>query len=151
MEGAYNGTLGFVHRPASKQRAVNELPTLSARLNKVLGVVTEADLTGATWQEVAGKLGLHHGQASGALSNLHKLGLVFTTLETRGRCHIYYGATLRGWFDISTRFDEPAQTKAGRENMRLRHIADMAALALQENFTPETVARLRAALNESET
>lgn len=46
-------------------------------------------MRGATWQEVALAIGLHHGAASGALSVLHKTGHIARLAETRTRCKVY--------------------------------------------------------------
>jgi hypothetical protein len=42
-----------------------------------------------TWVELAQELGLHHGSASGVLSNLHKVGLLARLQETRNKCQVY--------------------------------------------------------------
>jgi len=42
-----------------------------------------------TWVELAQELGLHHGSASGVLSNLHKVGLLARLQETRYKCQVY--------------------------------------------------------------
>lgn len=44
---------------------------------------------GATWREVSEALGIHHGAASGVLSNLHKEGHIFRLTQVRNRCKIY--------------------------------------------------------------
>jgi hypothetical protein len=45
---------------------------------------------GATWKDVAGRYDWHHGQASGALSTLHKEGRVARLAEERRtKCAVY--------------------------------------------------------------
>ncbi len=44
---------------------------------------------GQTWQEIAERLDLHHGQASGVLSSLHRLGTIERLDEKRNRCSVY--------------------------------------------------------------
>lgn len=114
--GAYNGTQGSVDRPASEQR-------VTPRLQQVALVVRDADDGGCIWKEVAAELGLHHGQASGALSNLHRMGVVFQLRETRNGCHPYVHAAYRGNYFDNERYDEPTQTKAGRERSALLDLA----------------------------
>lgn len=65
------------------------LDGLPARRRAVAQVVGKAGAVGATWGEVADALGLHHGSASGALSSLHKTGMLVRLKEKRGRSSIY--------------------------------------------------------------
>ena len=69
----YGQTGGFVARPASVDRAMREIATgkLSERQAQILDLLDDAGFCGLTWQGCGDLLGLHHGQISGALSNLH--------------------------------------------------------------------------------
>lgn len=49
----------------------------------------EAGHVGLTWRELSHELGMHHGQASSALSNLHRTGGAVRLAETRNRCGVY--------------------------------------------------------------
>ena len=120
MSGVYQGTQGSVNREASRGR-------ITPRLKTVLLAVRDTDDRGATWKEVAAELGLHHGQASGALSNLHRMGDVFQLRKTRDGCHPYVHAAFRGNYFDDERYDEPAQTKAGRERQALLNLAEAVA------------------------
>lgn len=51
--------------------------------------VARAGEKGITWKELGIALGLHHGQSSGALSNLHRSGLIVRLAERRQRCGVY--------------------------------------------------------------
>lgn len=64
--------------------------TTGRRQRMVLRALGEAGERGATWTEIAGALHWHHGQASGALSTLHKAGRISRLLlERRGKCAVY--------------------------------------------------------------
>lgn len=45
--------------------------------------------TGSTWQELAEQFGMHHGQASSALSNLHRTGSAVRLSERREGSGVY--------------------------------------------------------------
>lgn len=63
--------------------------TTSARQRLVMRLLRDAGARGLTWRELAGITGMHHGQASGALSNLHKDGRIARLVERRAKCHPY--------------------------------------------------------------
>lgn len=111
----YKQTAGYVERDASKVRALREAAdgTLTTRLDSVLHHLSHCGTNGATWTEVAQALELHHGQASGALSTLHRMGLVFTLRSKRHLCHPYVHASLRTQFADTQRHDDPTTTRAG--------------------------------------
>ena len=108
----FDETDGYVQRPASKARAIEESKdgTRSARHKKVLKHLDLYGRNGATWKELGERLGLHHGQISGALSNMHKNGEVFALVKQRDRCHPYVHAKFREAFAPEERFDEPVKT-----------------------------------------
>jgi hypothetical protein len=91
MSLEYAGTEGSAGSDASHERAEREASdgTASARQRLILEALDWADVDGMTWQEMAQKLGLHHGQATGSLSNLHKAGKIARLTEKRGRSSIY--------------------------------------------------------------
>lgn len=62
---------------------------LPPRLREVLYTVGTSQDYGATWRDIARMLNLHHGQASGALSNLHRRGFIARLTEKRDRCSVY--------------------------------------------------------------
>lgn len=65
------------------------LDGLPARQRAVLEYLAKCGPMGATWNEVASALSLHHGSASGALSALHREGRVVRLKEKRGKSSIY--------------------------------------------------------------
>lgn len=87
----YNGTSGWSGTETSRQRMEYEdIEGISGRRRQeVLRVLLTLGPKGITWQEAADRLGLHHGQASGALSGLHKMGYIVRLQETRRRCKVY--------------------------------------------------------------
>jgi len=119
----YAGTAGFVSQPASAQRAQSEARSgeATARARAVLSLL-EAHPEGLTWKELATLMNLHHGQVSGALSNLHKSGHVFMLHTQRNRCHPYCHAKHRVNYPPTARIDEPAQTKAGKRKDDLERL-----------------------------
>lgn len=124
----YSGTAGAVNQPASAQRAKREATSGAAteRARKILDVL--ADLPhGATWKQLGNVLGLHHGQVSGALSNLHRSGHVFMLHQQRDKCHLYVHAQFRVNYKSDERIDEPAQTKAGKRNQDIQRLLELIA------------------------
>lgn len=86
---SYGDTSGWSGSSTSEERAreEDENGTTSERQAEVIRLLTERH--GLTWKEVADIKGWHHGQASGALSGLHKAGLICRLSERRGNSQIY--------------------------------------------------------------
>lgn len=59
------------------------------RLALAYAFVESKDLTGMTWHDLAKATGWHHGQASSALTTLHKRGRIKRLSLTRDRCSVY--------------------------------------------------------------
>lgn len=74
----YAGTSGWSGSATSRERAHREDTdgTTEARQRAVLAYLAEQGWYGATVNELVDNTPWHHGQASGALSNLHKAGLI---------------------------------------------------------------------------
>jgi hypothetical protein len=121
---------------------------LSARQNAVLTELDEHGENGATWQQVGQRLELHHGQVSGALSNLHKAGLVFTLREKRDKCHPYVHNKYRDLYEMGERFDEPASTATGRNNELGRLLVDACRHAVATNYNYESCMRISELVKE---
>lgn len=87
----YGGTSGWSGSDTSRERAETEDTdgTTSARQQTVLRHLGFVGSVGATWREVAAATGWHHGQASGALSVLHKEGRIARLTVRRDRCQVY--------------------------------------------------------------
>ena len=61
----------------------------SKRQADVLAMLNRLGPIGATWHRVAERFDLHHGQASGVLSGLHKAGKIARLTERRNRSFVY--------------------------------------------------------------
>ena len=87
----YGGTEGSSGSDASHERAAREARdgTATARQRVLIDSLAEAGAEGLTWRELGTATGLHHGQVTGGLSNLHKAGLIARLTEKRGRCSVY--------------------------------------------------------------
>ena len=87
----YAGTSGWSGSDTSRERAEREDSdgTTTERQRLVLEYVGAGEHDGATVKELRTDFGWHHGQASGALSNLHKAGYLARLTERRERCAVY--------------------------------------------------------------
>lgn len=87
----YDGTEGSSGSDASHERAAREAASGAAtdRQALILDGLGFAGGDGLTWREVATLTGLHHGQVTGSLSNMHKAGHVARLTDKRDRCSIY--------------------------------------------------------------
>lgn len=87
----YAGTSGWSGSSTSEDRAVTEdgNGTTRRRQQQVLELAVARGTHGVTVAEARTILDLHHGQASGALSVLHKEGVLLRLTETRHRCKVY--------------------------------------------------------------
>lgn len=76
---------------ASAERTEDEDETgiSEYRQARVLGHLISAGPLGMTWVELARAEGWHHGQATGALSVLHKAGTIARLTERRERSSVY--------------------------------------------------------------
>jgi predicted transcriptional regulator len=121
----YAGTSGYVNQPASLARATTEaasgVSTERARL--VLQALCNFP-SGFTWRQLAESLNLHHGQISGALSNLHKSGHVFMLRQQRNKCHPYVHIMYRDVYAPEQRIDEPVKTKSNQRLTDLEELLD---------------------------
>lgn len=137
----YNGTAGYVDRPASRERAFAEVAdgTLGARQRQILDALDAVGVRGATWRELQEYLAqqgcnLHHGEISGALSNLHRAGQVFYLAEQRDRCHPYVHASFRKWVSPDLRYDEPAKTRTSQRKELLEELLIACRAMVQDEF-----------------
>jgi predicted transcriptional regulator len=138
--------------PTSVARAIREDDSgvTSRRQSDILDLLASIGARGATWKDVARELGLHHGQASGALSTLHKAGLVFAlTKETRHGCQPYVHGQFRHLYTADERADSPATTKAGRRRSALEELHQAVSLWLAHP-TDANLARVRLANKDVE-
>lgn len=87
----YAGSSGHSGSDTSADRAHREDRNGNTiqRQSKTLAAVFATGADGMTWRELAALFDLHHGQASGVLSVLHKTGRIARLAETRNRCKVY--------------------------------------------------------------
>lgn len=87
----YGGTEGSSGSDASHERAEREARdgTAGDRQQAILEYLDRQGEYGGTWREVGTALGLHHGQVTGSLSNMHKGGAVARLTARRDRCSVY--------------------------------------------------------------
>jgi hypothetical protein len=133
----YNETGGFVERPASVDRAMHEIATgkLSERQAQVLDLLDDAGFCGLTWNDCGTLLGLHHGQISGALSNLHGCGQVFALREVRDRSHPYVHIKYRDRWDADARYDEPVRTRNSRQRELQAQLLEAVREAIDDEWS----------------
>lgn len=132
----YAGTGGWSGTATSAARAYHEVSSgkLTERQIKALGVLSRFP-QGLIWSELADQLGLHHGQASSVLSNLHSAGLVFQLTKPRNRCLPYVHRDFEGRYEPSERRDYPDRTASNtKENLRNAKELLVEATVLLEDF-----------------
>jgi hypothetical protein len=152
MSGYYWGTAGWQDAAAqspSREKAIREASdgTLSKRLSRVLDFAYRQGTLGITFKDVDDALGTHHGESSGALSNLHKQGLLFRLTQYRKpgqpRCSVYIHRDHANSFSEGEFSRTPAETKGERLK---REAKDM---ELQIKALLDEVAHLKRRLGES--
>jgi hypothetical protein len=88
------GTVWQDQTPADPRRpwryfdGASWVPTTKREL-ETLAVAAQAAAYGVTWSELARDYGWHHGQASAALSTLHRAGRLAALTDKRGRQTVY--------------------------------------------------------------
>lgn len=104
----YAGTSGFSGSATSEERARREDSdgTTTQRQLAAINYLKWRGVGGGTWREFAEYADLHHGQASGVLSVLHKSGRIVRLKERRNRCAVYVTADNTAGRDV----DEYRQT-----------------------------------------
>jgi hypothetical protein len=87
----YDGTSGWSGNATSRDRAREDDHggATARRQAVVLDELLRVGPHGYTWNELAHRTGMHHGQASGALTVLHKTGRIVRLTEKRNRCRVY--------------------------------------------------------------
>lgn len=124
----YQGTEGFVARPASQERAEeNARSGVSRDRQRQVLAALDSMPTGAIWTVLGHALQLHHGQVSSTLSVLHRAGEVFQLRRMVERSHPYVHAKYRYLYLESERYDFPVRTNAS--TMRKRAAVASAELA----------------------
>jgi hypothetical protein len=89
--------------PNSGYRAQDQAGITGRRQRLVLDFVHQRGDHGATWHEVSEHLGMHHGSASAALSNLHRGNRLARLSVTRRQSRVYVDPVF-----VNDRDTEPA-------------------------------------------
>lgn len=148
----YAGTSGYVNQPASLARAITEANkgTSTERARLVLTHLAYKP-EGMTWRELAEAMNLHHGQISGALSNLHRSGHVFMLRQQRNKCHPYVHAIYRDQYTDDQRIDTPVKTKSNQRLSDLEELLDdlMLAIGLGRITDADVIAQVNALHNNT--
>ncbi len=112
----YGTTSGWSRSETSRARAVaqDDSGVTWDRQRSALEFLQRRLDEGATWREFARTFDLHHGQASGTLSVLHKAGKIARLTETRERCQVY----------VALPFVRGRQTSPYRPNVSARLLVD---------------------------
>ncbi len=106
----YAGTSGWSGSDTSRERAQRDDDdgTTSARQGQVIFALANEGVFGMTVKELRAEFGWHHGQASGVLSVLHKVGSIDRLVERRDRCAVYVLPQFRcGRDTVSQGRDDP--------------------------------------------
>ena len=87
----YAGTSGWSGSDSSRDRAKTQDAdgTTGLRQSQTLFYVRNQTERGLTWKELSEITNWHHGSSSGALSVLHKAGLIVRLTQRRNKCAIY--------------------------------------------------------------
>lgn len=87
----YAGTSGWSGSDSSRERAKTQDAdgTTGLRQSQTLFYVRNQTERGLTWKELSEITNWHHGSSSGALSVLHKAGILVRLTQRRNRCAIY--------------------------------------------------------------
>jgi hypothetical protein len=132
----YNGTAGYVNRPASKERALRQKENgiLSDQAKRVLDLLSYAGGDGMTWRELGDALDLHHGQISGLLSNMHQKGMVFSLVQIRDKCHPYIHKDFRPFYEVEQVYDRPARTSKVADKQTVTDLMQAIRRCQDENY-----------------
>jgi hypothetical protein len=140
----YNGTAGYVNRPASKDRALRQRETkvLSDQAKKVLDMLNYAGRDGMTWRELGDALDLHHGQISGLLSNMHQKAMIFSLAQIRDRCHPYIHKDYRSYYKDKEVYDQPARTSKVTNRETITDLMQAIKRCQEDNYNLHAVEAL---------
>jgi len=137
----YANTLGSVNRETSKKRTTREQAWKNAE--QVINLLHKAGTYGMTWKQLGHITGLHHGQISGLLSNMHRAGLVAQLRIRRDGCHPYIAAHFIPELPNAEVFIEPVTTQAGRVRTRLNLLMDLLEQCSEDGWVGESLINLQ--------
>jgi len=133
----------------SKARAKreDELGITAKRRRQIWKIVRDAGAVGATWAEIADVLGLHHGQVSGALNALHKLGIICQLATTRKECHPYIDGEYMAQYQPHELIVEPKKSGRTKYVEALEELAEAAYNVAYKQSNGDAYNRLRRAID----
>lgn len=76
-------------RPGAAGDQVAEVKPRLTNTDRCVALVASAGADGLTWRELGKRAKWHHGQASGALSTVHRQGRLVRTTTYRAGCAVY--------------------------------------------------------------
>ena len=135
----YGGTSGWSGSDTSEERAIksDKNGTTGKNQKRTLQLISLSTHNGLTWKELADAMGWHHGTASGALSVLHKEGLISRLSERRNKCAVY----------VANEFVNGRETQQHKPNVSARllvEILDELESDLAQGNLSVALARVRA-------
>jgi hypothetical protein len=142
----YAGTSGWSGSQTSFERAIadDSSGVTNKRQREALEELMWASRIGLTWKELGMSLNLHHGQASGVLSVLHKAGEIERLKQRRNKCAIY----VLPQFVHDRETEKHGNTKAGSDAVKLKVLADeIENLMLKDYISIEVYLKLKATLD----
>lgn len=95
---------------------------IGERQRTVLQALMYEGKNGATYKQLGKNLELHHGQISGLLSDLHKLGLVFIVRKKKDNCYLYVSHLYRDSYDDADVIDTPPQYNVAERRKLLEEL-----------------------------
>jgi hypothetical protein len=129
----YAGTAGHSGTDTSEARARTEdaIGTTHSRQQHTLSLLLSAGIKGMTVHELCDLTGWHHGQASAALTNLHKGKRIARLTEKRARCKVY--ASLMCVARRNT--EQPGQNKSkGVRTFERGHLRPVDLYCVQDRY-----------------
>jgi len=142
----YADTIGSVDRETSRTRTTRN--EAAQRAQQILDLLNPQATAGLTWKQIAQVTGLHHGQVSGLLSNMHRAGLVAQLRIRKDGCHPYIHADFIHWCGDGEVFIEPVTTQAGRTRTRLNLMMDLLEQCSRAGWVGEPLINLQTQYNE---
>lgn len=140
----YAGTSGWSGTDTSQERALQQDASgvTAQRQAKTLALVEAEGERGLTVVDLRTLTGWHHGQASGMLSVLHKVGRIERLTERRGRCHVYVHPTHRQGREAQPHGRQDPKEQIVKALMDLRHSPPRDMLDIVEKLPSHREARL---------
>lgn len=137
----YGGSSGWSGSDSSKDRAVSndESGVTGYNQRRLMIYLERQGQQGLTWKEAGDHFGWHHGTASGALSVLHKAGLIARLKERRNKSSVY----------VACSYINDRETSPHKPNVSARLLVEILTeleTDLDQGHLSTALARVRATL-----